>query len=144
MVDAGGHRYLMGIEKWQLLVVVGLVSLIAVTREIVVDVVVVVAAAAAAVALLVVVRAIVASAAAPCLFLFFLSVELEEVRYFACPFVLDDGTYRRVSAESTEREETRESISLIGTITLNYRLTKSMIFRFSDFGPLGQHNASFP
>jgi hypothetical protein len=71
-------------------------------------------------------------------------VELEEVRYFACPFVLDDGTYRRVSAESTEREETRESISLIGTITLNYRLTKSMIFRFSDFGPLGQHNASFP
>lgn len=108
MVDAGGHRYLMGIEKWQLVVVVGLVSLIAVTREIVVDVVVVVAAAA--VALLVVVRAIVASAAAaaPCLFLFFLSVELEEVRYFACPFVLYDGTYRRVSAESTEREETRE------------------------------------
>lgn len=140
MVDAGGHRYLMGIEKWQLVVVVGLVSLIAVTREIVVVV------AAAAVALLVVVRAIVASAAAaaPCLFLFFLSVELEEVRYFACPFVLYDGTYRRVSAESTEREETRESISLIGTITLNYRLTKSMIFRFSDFGPLGQHNASFP
>lgn len=92
MVDAGGHRYLMGIEKWQLVVVVavvGLVSLIAVTREIVVDV--------AAVALLVVVRAIVASAAAaaaPCLFLFFLSVELEEVRYFACPFVLYDGTYR--------------------------------------------------
>lgn len=75
--------------------------LIAVTREIVVDV------AAAAVALLVVVRAIVAFAA-PCLFLFFLSVELEEVRYFACPFVLYDGTYRRVSAESTEREETRE------------------------------------
>jgi len=109
MVDAGGHRYLMGIEKWQLVVVVGLVSLIAVTREIVVDVVVVVAAAAA-VALLVVVRAIVASAAAaaPCLVLFFLSVELEEVRYFACPFVLYDGTYRRVSAESTEREETRE------------------------------------
>jgi hypothetical protein len=76
MVDAGGHRYLMGIEKWQLVVVVGLVSLIAVTREIVVDVdVVVVVAAAAAVALLVVVRAIVASAAAaaaaPCLFLFF-------------------------------------------------------------------------
>lgn len=141
MVDAGGHRYLMGIEKWQLVVVVGLVSLIAVTREIVVDVVVV---AAAAVALLVVVRAIVASAAAPCRFLFSLSVELEEVRYFACPFVLYDGTYRRVSAESTEREETRESISLIGTITLNYRLTKSMIFRFSDFGPLGQHNASFP
>lgn len=92
MVDAGGHRYLMGIEKWQLVVVVavvGLVSLIAVTREIVVDV--------AAVALLVVVRAIVASAAAaaaPCLFLFFLSVELEEVRYFACPFVLYDGIYR--------------------------------------------------
>lgn len=71
MVDAGGHRYLMGIEKWQLLVVVGLVSLIAVTREIVVDVDVVVVVAAAAVALLVVVRAIVASAAAPCLFLFF-------------------------------------------------------------------------
>lgn len=95
MVDAGGHRYLMGIEKWQLVVVVavvGLVSLIAVTRGIVV--VVDVAAAAAAVALLVVVRAIVASAAAPCLFLFFLSVELEEVRYFACPFVLYDGTYR--------------------------------------------------
>lgn len=96
MVDAGGHRYLMGIEKWQLVVVVavvGLVSLIAVTREIVVDI----AAAAAAVALLLVVRAIVASAAAaaaPCLFLFFLSVELEEVRYFACPFVLYDGTYR--------------------------------------------------
>lgn len=75
MVDAGGHRYLMGIEKWQLVVVVGLVSLIAVTREIVVDVDVVVVVAAAAVALLVVVRAIVASAAAaaaaPCLFLFF-------------------------------------------------------------------------